>query len=186
LIGADACGVVLVAGRLVGGADGGPPATAVWLGVRFGVWFAVPWLAMAKPAPAASAAVETAAPTTTRRRRALTCRRWITWTRSGLGSRSAVACVKPRRSSVVSSSSVGMIVLLQVGGVAERLAQLAQGVVGLALDGSGAAAQGGGGLLDREVFEVAQHEHRALAHRQVHHPGQQHLPQQPPRLAPAT
>jgi hypothetical protein len=56
--------------------------------------------------------------------------------------------------------------LLQVRGVSERLAQLVQGVVGLALDGSDAAAQGVGGLLDREVLEVAQHEHSALAYRQ--------------------
>jgi hypothetical protein len=60
-----------------------------------------------------------------------------------------VACAKLRRSIVVSSSSVGMIVLLQVGRVTERLAQLAQGVVGLALDRSGAAAQGISRLLDR-------------------------------------
>jgi hypothetical protein len=68
-----------------------------------------------------------------------------------------------------------MIVLLQVGGVAERLAQLVEGVMALALDSSCAATQGGGGLLDREVLEVAQHEHGPLAYRQVHHRGQQHL-----------
>src|SRR5262245_39459967 len=71
-----------------------------------------------------------------------------------------------------------MIVLLPVSGVAERLAQLAQGVVGLALDGSDAGAQGVGGLLDRWVLEVAQHEHGALAYRQVHYRWQQHLLQQ--------
>src|SRR5262245_35690547 len=150
--------------------------------VRLGVWFGLSRPAKARPEPSASAAAGTATPTARWRRRARTYRRRTMWTRSGWGSRSAVACVKPRRSNVVRSSSVLMIVLLQVSGVAERLAQLGQGVVGLALDGSGAAAQGAGGLLDREVLEVAQHEHRALAYWQIHHRGQQHLLQQHVRV----
>src|SRR5215469_7575846 len=105
--------------------------------------------AKARPEPTASAAAGTTTAAARRRRRARTYRRRTTRARSGSGSRSAVAWVKPWRSSVVRSSSVLMIVLLQVSGVAERLAQLAQGVVGLALDGSGAAAQNVGGLLDR-------------------------------------
>src|SRR5262249_24080443 len=112
-------------------AGGGVTAIVWWLGV----WLAVPGPARATPAPAGSAAAGTATATATRRRRAPACRRWMRWTRSGLGSRSAVAWAKPRRSSVNSSSSAGMIVLLQAGRAGERLAQLAQGVVGLALDG---------------------------------------------------
>src|SRR5262249_1027115 len=156
LAGAVVAGTVLRAGTLAAGAGGGTAAE-----VCRAAWPGPPPPARARPEPAASAAAGTATATAMRRRPAppdppppAPAR-----ARSRSGLRSAVACVKPRRSIVVSSSSVGMIVLLQVR-VAERRAQLAQGVMGLALDGPGTAAQGIGGLLDRQVLEVAQHQHR--------------------------
>src|SRR6266550_455257 len=164
----DWTGLVVGAEKLGVGADG--RGTALWFGMSRP--------AKAKPVLAASAAAGIAAPRTRRRRRALMCPRRTTCRMPGSGSRSAVARSNPWRSTVMRSSSVGMIVLLQIGGVAERFAQLGQGVVGLALDGSDAAAQDLGGLLDREVLEIAQHEHGALAYRQVHHYRQQHLLQQ--------